>query len=91
MKPTKLIAAGIAALLSSSGFAAVRPSVANVAYQPVALPMAGARIGATTSARRSNVAGVSTALIVAGVAAAGVGIAAAAGAFDNGNGHSSSP
>lgn len=91
MKPTKLIAAaGIAAFLSSSGFAAVRPSVANVAVQPVALPMAGARLGATTSARRSDVTGASTVLIVAGVAAAGVGIAAAAGAFDGSN-HSTSP
>jgi hypothetical protein len=85
---TKLAAvAVIASLVAPSAMAAVRPSVAqNLSLAPV---QAGARVGAHTAKKHQDLTGGTTALAVAGVAAAGVGIAAAAGAFDNG--HSSSP
>ncbi|PXA86059.1 hypothetical protein DMC47_35855 [Nostoc sp. 3335mG] len=88
MMKTKLAAvAAIAAIVAPSAMAAVRPSVAqNLSLAPV---QAGARMGAPAVKKQQNLTGGETALVVAGVAAAGVGIAAAAGAFDNG--HSSSP
>jgi len=88
MMKTKLAAvAAIAALVAPSAMAAVRPSVAqNLSLSPA---QAGARMGAHAAKKRQDMTGGATALVVAGVAAAGVGIAAAAGAFDNG--HSSSP
>lgn len=92
MRLSTLIAAGAGlGLLSSSAMAAVYPSTAQIAaYHPV-LPVAGARLGATSGAKRSDVlGGTGLVLVVAGVAAAGVGVAAAAGAFDN-NHHSTSP
>jgi len=88
MMKTKLAAvAAIAALVAPSAMAAVRPGVAqNLSLAPV---QAGARIGAPAVKKHQDLTGGGTALVVAGVAAAGVGIAAAAGAFDSG--HSSSP
>jgi hypothetical protein len=87
MMKTKLAAfAAIAALVAPSAMAAVRPGVANLSLAPVQV---GARIGAPAGKKHQDLTGGETALVVAGVAAAGVGIAAAAGAFDNG--HSASP
>lgn len=89
MKPSKLVAAAaVAALVSPAAMAAIRPSTANVSLTATPLPMAGARLGASTASKRSDLTSTGTALAVLGVAAAGVGIAAAAGAFDS-NHHSS--
>jgi hypothetical protein len=88
MMKTKLAAvAAIAALVAPSAMAAVRPNVAQ--NWSLAQVQAGARVGAPAAKKHQDLTGGETALVVAGVAAAGVGIAAAAGAFDNG--HSASP
>ena len=92
MKLGKLIAAAaVASLVSSASLAAIRPSTANVSLTPAAMPLAGARLGAISGSKRSDMTGASTALIVAGVAAAGLGIAAAAGAFDSNHHNGVSP
>jgi hypothetical protein len=89
MKPGKMMAAiAVMGLVAPSAMAAVRPSVATISAAPVT---AGARVGATSSAKRSNLTSTGTILAVAGVAAVGVGIAAAAGAFDSKHHHTVSP
>jgi len=93
MRLSTLIAAGAGiCLLSSSAMAAVYPAIAPVStYHPV-MPVAGERLGSASSQKRSDVlGGAGVVLVVAGVAAAGVGIAAAAGAFDNNHHDSVSP
>lgn len=87
-----MIAAGAGfCLLSSSAMAAVYPTTAQFSSYRPATPIAGARLGSMSGQKRSDViGGAGVVLVVAGVAAAGVGIAAAAGAFDNNN-HSVSP
>ena len=82
MRIQKILAA-IAAVgfVSSSAVASVLPAPAsNLTVSPA---MAGARIGSTTTAKRSNLAGGGAGLAIVGVAAVGIGVAvaAAAGAF----------
>ncbi len=84
MQVRALIAAGACVgLLSSSAMAAVLPAPANiVAFQPSA-SMAGARLGHTTSEKKSNIAGAGAVIAIAAAAAAGLGVAAGVGAFDH--------
>lgn len=85
-----MAAVAVLGLVAPSTMAAVRPTVASNMVAPAAPMAAGARVGAVSSARKSNVAGgTALGLGLLGAAAVGVGVAAAAGAFDNDSNHNS--
>jgi hypothetical protein len=85
MKIAKGLALLAAVAMAAQAGAAVRPAAASVQMAPSA--MAGMRLGAPSSAKKSDVAGVALlpALLAVGVIAGGVTLAATS------NGHSASP
>ena len=79
---TLLAAVATVGLISSSAVASVLPAPANLTLAP-ASAVAGARIGSSTASKRSNLAGGGAGVVIAGLAAVGIGVAVAdaAGAF----------
>lgn len=79
---TFIAAVAAVGFITSSAVAAVLPAPAHLTVAPSS-SVAGARIGSMATGKRSNFAGGGAGMVIAGVAAIGIGVAIAdaAGAF----------